>query len=42
VIGGLQTSGRERQMERGGFTQNLVMPSLAISKTDGGMGSFFV
>jgi hypothetical protein len=29
-------------MERGGFTQNLVMPSLAISKTDGGMGSFFV
>jgi hypothetical protein len=42
VIGGLQTSGRERQMERGGFTQSLVMPSLAISKTDGGMASFFV
>lgn len=41
VIGGLQTFGRERLMVRGGSTQSLVMPSLAISKMDGGMGSFF-
>ncbi|TKY50766.1 ACCUMULATION AND REPLICATION OF CHLOROPLASTS 3 [Spatholobus suberectus] len=42
VIGGLQTFGRERLMVRGGSTQSLVMPSLAISKMDGDMASFFV
>ena len=41
VIGGLQTSGRERPMVRGGSTLSRVMPSLVISKMDGGMVSFF-
>ncbi|XP_057425050.1 protein ACCUMULATION AND REPLICATION OF CHLOROPLASTS 3, chloroplastic isoform X3 [Lotus japonicus] len=42
VIGGLRTFGKERLMVKGGSTQSLVMPTLGISKMDGGMASFFV
>lgn len=41
-IGGLLTSGREKQMEKAVFTQSMVMFCLATSKRDGDMVSFFV
>lgn len=40
-IGGLQTSGRERLMEKVAFTQSQVMFFLVISKMDGVMAIFF-
>ncbi|KAG6407632.1 hypothetical protein SASPL_130628 [Salvia splendens] len=40
--GGLLTSGREKQMEKAVFTQNLVMFFSATSKRDGDMATFFV
>lgn len=40
-IGGLQTSGRERLMEKVASTQSRVMLYLVISKMDGVMATFF-
>lgn len=41
-IDGLQTSGREKQMEKAGSIQSVVMSFSAISKMDGDMVTSFI